>query len=160
VGRGLRIATKPEALHLPERRRLPLLKALREWTRVVPGHLRTHRSSKVKTRLVRTHKEQISRLDSSRRRRGLTSPEIYRGRQGCLPFARPIPRSRLVRTGPCSKLNVGQNTSSRATIQAVFFTVFIRVPDLGTAFARPGSNKSSISELWRTVCRMHDTALR
>ena len=29
----------------------------------------------------------------------------------------------LVRTGPCSKFNVGQITSYRATIQAVFFEV-------------------------------------
>jgi len=32
----------------------------------------------------------------------------------------------LVRTGPCSKFNVGKNTSSRATIQAVFFGSFLK----------------------------------
>jgi|SRR5579859_3264723 len=126
MGLESRIATKPRAFRLLKRRRQDLT-PLREWTGAVPGHLQTDRSLRAKTRVARTHKGQISRLDPLGD--GVTPLHLNLSRKaGVSSMCEPNPRSRLVRTGPCSKFDVGQNTSSRATIQAVFLTVFEGVP--------------------------------
>ena len=58
----------------------------------------------------------------------------------------------LVRTGPCSKFNVAQNTSYRATIQAVFLEFFLRAGIHGKICLNPRdrgpgeSRESGLSE--------------
>jgi hypothetical protein len=125
VARGWQTATPPEVFRLLPERRRPDLRPSMECPGSAPGHSQTNCSLRAKTRRAQTHREHISRLDSSRRQRDPLHLNLS-WKAGVSSIREPNPRSRLVRTGPCSRIQCRPKYLISGNYPSGFFYSFHR----------------------------------